>query len=317
MAGQKVTNQRPDIEDFLVSRNITFEYVSGLSASRFDRERSLRNQARLGVPLNKEVVKRYAEAIEGGDRMPPVLAHEERDKLVILDGNHRLNASIEAGAPLDAYICSGSAQMLMLLTFEANAKHGLPSSEEDRLHHALFLVDNGVSEREAATRLQVPRAALARASLQQRANRRADDAGILRTQWEALPVSTRNRLAGINTDEGFKAAVELARDARLTTEEVQAIVTSLNETRSGARQARMVESVRDGMKARIAESVLTGTGKRGGSPQSRLAMAVGQMIGLPEPDRFAAEVPEMQRPDLVKKLDEATERIAAIRKALT
>lgn len=318
----RATNQRPDIEEYLTKRGVEWEFVSELSPARFDKERSLKNQARLGAPLNAGTVKRYSDAVENGDRFPPVLAHEDRGKLLILDGNHRLAAHADAGVPLDAYVCQASPQTLMLLTYEANTKHGLPSSEEDRIHHALFLMDSGLSEKEAATRLSLQRSSLRKAKAQQDSNRRADDAGILRARWEAVPASSRNRLAMILTDEGFKAAVELTLDAALTSEEVSHIVSNLNEVRSGQRQADMVKKVRDGMAARIADVALSGganrKGKRvSGSPSSRLAMALGQLGALPSPELFRGDVPEQLREDTVKKLDEAAEQIAAIKKALS
>ena len=318
MPPKKLTNQRPDIEKMLADRNIEFEFVAGLSTSRFNREASLKNQARLGAVLNQDVVDRYAQGVENGDYFPPVIAHEVKGKLVILDGNHRLNAHIKAGAPIDAYIVSGSGQALTLLTYEANAKHGLPSSEEDRLHHAMFLIGSGMRIGEAAKRLGVKETALRKKVMQDAADRRADDVGILRTRWESLPMSVRSRLGNINTDEGFKAMVELALDARLTAEEINKYVPIINETRSGGRQVAMVESVRDSFKARIAESAFTtGQGRRAGGAHSRLSMAVGQLVGLPEPSVFVDQVPEAMRPDVIKKIDEATDHLAALKKALS
>lgn len=313
-------NRRPDIEKYLDSRGVQYEFISDLSPARFDRDRSLHNQARLGKPLDMEVVKRYAAAMEAGEQFPPVLANEERGKLVILDGNHRLNASIDVNVPLDAYICTAATKTLMLLTFEANTKHGLPSSEDDRLHHALFLMDNGLTLKEAATRLGISQSRLRKASTYQDADRRADDAGILRNHWDAIPGSSRIRLAMINTDEGFKAAVELVRDAGLGAEEISKVVTHLNENRSGDTQRQMIKALRDGMAERVADVALGGAarpGKRATGPQSRLAMIVGQIVGLPPASAFATQIPEQLREDTIKKLDEASERIAEIKAALS
>jgi hypothetical protein len=318
MAPRKAaSNKRPDIEKMLAERNIEFEFIEGLSTSRFNREESLKNQARLGMTLNKETVERYVQAIDNGDQFPPVIAHEVKGKLVILDGNHRLNAHIQATAPIDAYICSGSGQALTMLTFEANAKHGLPSSEEDRLHHGLFLIDSGMRIGEAAKRLGVKENKLRTAVNQQLANRRAHEVGIPRPAWDALPVSIRSRLGNINTDEGFKAMAMLALDARLSADDINKYVPIINETRAAGRQVAMVESLRDNLKAQIAEAAFKGgQGKRAGSTHARLAMAVGQLVGLPEPSVIASQVPETMRPDVIRRLDEAADRIAAIKKAL-
>jgi hypothetical protein len=111
----------------------------------------------------------------------------------------------------------------------------------------------------------------------------------------------------------------LARDAGLGFDDVNTIVGHLNETRSGARQAKMVASVRDGMADRIQQTATTGAtypGKRAGSPRAKLGMATGQVLGLPEPQVFIDDFPDDVRAEMAKRIDEAIERLAAIREVL-
>src|SRR5664280_2391514 len=75
------------------------------------------------------------------------------------------------------------------------------------------------------------------------ADRRADEVGLLRNEWDSLLPAVRGRLLMIVTDEGFRAGAMLAHRARLSTTEVQKLVSEVNGTKSGARQAAMVKNI--------------------------------------------------------------------------
>lgn len=315
-------NRRDDIEKFLIGLGVSFTYKQDVSTKAFDAERSLRNQARLGEPLDITAVKRYTEALYAGDVFPPVLAQKGKDdSLLILDGNHRLRAHSDAGLPIDVYICEAPTQTLVLITFLANTKHGLPSKVEDRLHHALFLVDNGLTSTEAATRLNVPVADLRKAITKQNNARRADDAGIPRQQWEAIPAVIRSRLSNIATDEGLRAATNLVTVASLNSDEVYKLTTQMNQSRSGKRQAAIVAAMRSDLSDRVAEVAATGQTNRKGfrvsSPRSRLGSAIGLVSGLPPVSTFIAdEFPDDVKADLATRVDAAIDRLVEIRNIL-
>lgn len=312
------SNRRPDIEKFLIDLNVNFTYKQAMRTELIDLEASLRNQARLGVPLNTEAVKRYTEAVYAGDLFPPILVEKRGEAYVVLDGNHRCRAHTDAGARIDAYICEAPSQILVLITFMANAKHGLPSSLEDRIHHALFLHDSGLSAIDAAARLQIPVSEVRKAIQRQAGARRADDAGVLRTHWESLPASSRTRLGAIHTDEGFRAAVRLAMDAGLHSDQVQTLVGSMNSSRSGKRQAAIVAAMRSDLAEQIAEVQVSGLPNRKGSkataPRTRLASAVGMINALPDVEVYRnEEMPDQVLIDLSKRVDEAIDRLIELR----
>ena len=75
------------------------------------------------------------------------------------------------------------------------------------------------------------------------ADRRADEVGLLRNEWDSLRSAVRGRLLMIATDKGFRAGAMLAHWARLSTGEVQKLVSEVNGTKSGVRQAAMVKSI--------------------------------------------------------------------------
>lgn len=317
------TNRRQDIEDMLIENQVTHTYREGISTRQFDQEKGLRNQARLGKPLNEIVVAQYKEAIENGDIFPPLLVERQGDKYVALDGNHRLRAHAQAGEAVDVYICEGSRQQLTLLTFLGNSKHGLPSSTEDRLHHALHVVDNGMSQSEASRLFSVPKRDLAKAIAKQNANRRADDAGIRRPDWECIPVSARARLNNVHTDEGFRAAVKLTREAGLGTEDVFKMVGRMNETKNASRQVQIVDALRLQYSEHIAAVRTQGATNRPGkkaasSPRARLASVLGMLTALPPPEAYEAlDIPEDTLKDLVGKVDNALASLQALRGSLT
>ena len=63
------TRQHVDIENWLTSRFVEYEFFDDVNTSRFNRDESLRNQARF-EPLNTNTVNQYAEAMVRGDREP-------------------------------------------------------------------------------------------------------------------------------------------------------------------------------------------------------------------------------------------------------
>ena len=75
------------------------------------------------------------------------------------------------------------------------------------------------------------------------ADRRADEVGLLRNEWGSLLPAVRGRLLMIATNEGFRAAAMLAHRARLSTSAAVKLVSEVNGTKSGARQAAMVKNI--------------------------------------------------------------------------
>jgi hypothetical protein len=315
-------NRRTDIEEMLIKKGITFTYKPGMDTDQIDQDKSLNNQARLGNPLNAKTVQQYIEALQDGDVFPPLLVHKSRGaRYLVVDGNHRLAAHIQAGFNVDAYILEAkNPQVITLLSMTANTKHGLPNSPEERLQHALFMCDNGMSIPEAARAMNVARVELSRAVKKREAERRAAENGILATEWETLPTASRTRLLQVYTDEGFVEAYQLVRDAGLDSAEVVALVSRMNETKSATRQKGVVRAVRLELAERIEQIQVQGRGKKGrqpSSPRQRFAIALGSVQGLPDPTVFLQlDMPEDMRADFCKRTDEAIEQLQQIREAL-
>ena len=100
-----------------------------------------------------------------------------------------------------------------MLAFRANARYGVPNTEDERLSHAVYLMDSEVTLSQAAAVCMVSERALRTRWNKRRADRRADEVGLLRNEWDSLLPVVRGRPLMIATDEGFRAAAILAHRA--------------------------------------------------------------------------------------------------------
>ena len=326
--------RRPDIEDALSRQfHVEWDFVAGVSAEEFNVDASLANQARLEEPVNEDTVERYREAAERGDVFPAVVAYRpgraKAPLLVNIDGNHRLVAHMRAhegqGLPLAVYEVARATrpQIITLMTMSFNTKHGRPTSEKERIHHALYLIDNGSSADAAATAMNVPvrlvKAALARA----KADERAKEVGVDLREWHALTDGQRRRLIAVGTDEGFARAVHTTHAAGLGAEEVNELTALLNQSgRSAKRHNQIMDAEDDRLRERIqsngAGTMPTATQRRKVTPKARLSSVLGQVLSLPEDiDTLAATFSPAERDDAVQRVTDAYERLGKLLAALS
>lgn len=311
------------VEDYLDKKGVQWTFHPAVPVDQFDADKSLRNQARIAQPLDEKRVEQYAEDMRRGDEFPPVIAHGQPGKYVIADGNHRLAGATRAKRPLAVYHVVGDARTIVLITFEANTKHGLPTSEEERIQHALYLIDNGSSIPEAAQVLSLPRKTVEKASIARSTSDRFRDAKLPAGTVEKLTEPIRRRLANISTDEGFAAAVNLAADAGMASNEVWELVTNVNLLRSSDKQVAFVQEQRENVWGERIAATGGGVFKRGqrtplNTPKARLG-AVTTIIGnLPEDmDEITKAWVGPERDEMAKKMRATARRLNEIAKALT
>lgn len=304
------------IEDYLISKGVTWAFRPGIAPAGFDAEKSLRNQARF-VPVDENRVDSYAEAMRRGDKFPPVIAHGSR-LLVMADGNHRLQAALKSHKPLDVYDITGADSTLIVqIGYESNTKHGWPTSEAERIQQALWLIDNGASARNAAAALVVPHAAVIKASATRTTDQRFRAAGIPALSIEKLNERLKVRLAQVVTDEGFVALVDLAVRASLGHHEVMRLVTEINEFSSAARQVAYVQQQADMLQDAIAAAgggVIT---RKPQGPKSKIGIAMGQIDNLPDMETILAAYQGAERDEAAKRMRAAARRLNDIAKQLT
>jgi hypothetical protein len=306
-------------EKILTDREFDWEFVN-YDMSQIDVKRSRENQARIGKPIDDELVNQYVIALENGDVFPAiVLAEGGNRKALVVDGNHRDEAHRQAKeTKIWAYVIKGAPQAaITLLTYEANAKHGKMTSEHERLVQAMHLIDGNVSAEEAARRLGLPVSKVRDHASMNRVDQRADEVGISRVQWDQLPAGTKKRLGQITTDEGFTAASKLALDAKLPTAAITKIVSDLNQPnmRSSSKQAAHVSQLR----AVYRDTIQTGgdrskaqQGRQGRPPRVVYGMALQQLDVLPSAAMITARMTESEKAEWARRTEGGIERLKNI-----
>lgn len=273
--------RREEIEQWLEEKGVRWTYQTDVPVSQFDLKKGLRNQARINQVLNDTVVETYVEAMKRGDSFPAVLAYKDGSKYVTIDGNHRLAAADIAGCVIDVYVIAADTDptVIMLMTYEANAKHGLPNAVDERLRHAVFMIENaGASQESAAASLNLPKSAVSRAWQKHKADERSQAVGLLPREWEQLNPSTRIRIGSVQNDEIFSRMADLAYRAGLTADETDAAVRQINGTRSYNEQLKSVESLTDMYRSRVQASgggVIKASRTMG--PRRHLVMSMGHI----------------------------------------
>lgn len=244
--GAPTSNPMPNrderIEQWIESHGATWEFKN-IPISSIDKERSHRNQARFEA-LREETFIVYRDAMERGDQFPPIIVFKSGDDYVVIDGNHRVAGAELAGATeIGAYIVSGLGErQLQTMTFEANTKHGLPSSIEERTKHGVYLVDVGVTQRDAARLVNVPLHTLQYELTKARSERRLAALGVDR--WSNIGASTRARLDNIRSNVVFKAAAEVIVAGKMNNIVAGQLVTDVNKQSDETAQLAVVEEAR-------------------------------------------------------------------------
>jgi transposase len=286
MGVRHMSGKNASIEKYLKDKGVAFTFLEWVSPGSFDTKRSRENQARLGTPILEETKDRYVEALRNGDDFPPVIAYRlPSGQLEILDGNHRQAAHEELGQPMDVYLIDADTPPAVraLITFEANAKHGQPSTTQERLHHALYMVNNGKSVAKAAAMFGVPVHSLQKLTTLGNATRRAEDCGIPAKKWESIPTASQLKLNTVITDEGYIEAVKLTVDADLNAKQVSDMVRELNESKSAARQKAVAQALRESAAPAIQQTATSSSRPAGqhktatSTPRGRVNLAMGQI----------------------------------------
>ena len=260
------------LEDYLDSKGVKWTFHPGLETAQFDVDKSLNNQVRF-EPVDPKRVDKYAEDMRRGDKFPPTVSHGRMGKLVQADGVHRLMASIQAKRPVDTYVIQGDARAITLISHELNARHGLNTTEDERVAAALSL----------------PRALLNKASQRRTTDQRFKDNKIPALVIEKLSETVKWRLSQVNTDEGFVALTDLVYKAALNSDAVFELVTEINELRSSDKQVAWVEQRKKDMLGEISASgggVFTRAAK---GPRQKVNLALTNILNLDEDITVLAE----------------------------
>lgn len=318
MTEQPTEVRRADIEAWLTERAVDWRFEPELPIIRINEKLSLANQARL-EPLNQEVVDRYTADLERGDVFPPVLALETgnaRAKVRLLGGNHRLRAHTKAGREtIAAYVLKAEPEMAMRLTYEDNRRHGLQPTDSERIVQGLHLLGMGWTLDAAAACVGLTGPRLSQERTMANAMQRASELGVDMDGFGGLQRWSRYALGRLRSDPVFAEACGLAITARLSLDEVKALVQQLDEAKSDKDAFEILGLEHETLQSRIQR---TGGGKikKVRTPRAVLLTSMREIR-----NRTAAAVvgsipsPEA-RAEMRKEVDNTIAHLEGVKKAL-
>lgn len=258
----------PIIEQALESEpNLKWEYVSSVRLDRFDKSKSLGNQARILKAITLEKVRRFRDALLAGQDFPAVIAYRDGDKYVIIDGNHRLEAFELAGRlHIDVYVVdTKDADERLLLTFMMNGLNGDPNTEEETDYHAIVLFRRGFTAKDIAAKFGISRRRVEDAIVEDDGHSRAVKLGV-KSPWAKFPSrEARVRVQrDLFMDSVFADVVRLVAKYSLGTKDIKALTEKLLSFTSEQAQLDYLHKLaRDLKKEQEAQRGMTK--RRGGS----------------------------------------------------
>lgn len=198
-------------EAFLDRFDCIYEHDAKLDLDDIDLSASITNQARFDA-IHPATVDRYTEAVADGAVFPPVIVRRvvrpngDR-KHVVLSGNHRVRAHIDARCgTIDAYLVDCDDLTALEISYADNATHGLPTTDAERVAHALVLVERGRSIEQAARVVGISRYKID-ARLKSTAQERRAARCRIPAEFARLPTSTQATLSSVKEDKVFVALV--------------------------------------------------------------------------------------------------------------
>jgi hypothetical protein len=222
-----------------------FDYkLEVIDLARVNRAESKRNQARIAHPINEDQVILYAEAMKNGDSFPPLVVYLTESGYIVMDGNHRVAAfDLCDETTAQAYVVKKpSNAQVQAFTYEANTKHGMPTTLHDRIRQAISMVNLGASAVDAAKQLGVPLNTLRSALDNAKAEQRFQELGI--KKFDRLSSSARRRLDNIHSNVVLRAAAELALEAGMSSEDITTLAKAINGVRNERDQLAIVAQER-------------------------------------------------------------------------
>lgn len=237
----------PKTEKLLDAELVDYEYLEDVPLDWFDADLSLRNQARIDPPLFPETVTQYVEAMRDGAEFPALVGYFQSDEsIVLVDGNHRLHAHLKHGTEqIDVYVVDAAPDVIQALTYMANATHGRPPSDEERIQHGIHLKDLGYSVKDAARVVAISEGRLTTEWGHEQLIRRARKLQVEKP-FNSLKRGVRKRLGPISNDNTFKALVSfLAASKGLTEIEVGNLINSVKDQGTEEAQLQSIVEFRD------------------------------------------------------------------------
>lgn len=248
------TNRNIAYEEIFTAYGVEFEYVRELPLA--DITRHPESQIRLQA-ANPTRVMQYVTKIKAGSEPPPFTVYEDGfEGYRVTDANHRVAAFLHpsvdrAFAP--AYVLRGiSEEMSRWIGAALNGLSGLPLSSGEievgiKTGLGLDLKPETIARAIGASPSKVNR--IIRIN---KFNARADALGLL---TDGIVDTLRDKFSSIDDDSVFKAAVELQRDAEMSTAEWTAkdtgVLNLLKQATGEKDRLRVLQDARDARESSI------------------------------------------------------------------
>lgn len=235
-----MATQHPQTERWLESYGVTGAQLATIPLERIDIPASHANQARLtGEPINEEVALGYGLSMERGDVFPPIIVTPTAKGYLVIDGNHRVaGTQLAKKDEIDAYVITNvTTPQRMLLTFDANTRHGYRTTTNERIQQALALVANGVTTKAAAEALNLPTDRLVSIVGGRETERQLTEAGI---NTSKLTMAHFTRLGSLRSHPVRIAAAKWFDEQKVGTVEASATIAALNNLHSEAEQLAFI-----------------------------------------------------------------------------
>ncbi len=289
------TGRDPRTEKWLDAHGIPFRFEPRWPLADIDVPRSLANQARIGDPLDAEVVDQYENDYRNGDAFPPLVLHlpsPQARKAVTLGGNHRTAGASKAGlSHHPAYVVTGlDPDVALKVSYADNRTHGARLTRQDRMRQAAHLVATGSSQKEAAAVVGISQADVSRAISIAEGSKRAAVEG-LASVWDQLPHGHQVILAVIRLDVAFAEALRVVADAKLTQPEVRQLANAVNGARTEEKALQILGSAREEHAGAIQVRLGKGAAQRHGPTEYGSVNAAVSAILNADPSRVYLSAP--------------------------
>lgn len=302
-----------EVEGWLRARGANFLRCMLIPVVNFDERASRNNQAR-PAPIHPETVDRYALAMRRGERFPPLVAYRTSDKstsFIIISGNHRLAAGKKAGLKgLPTYVLASDTkpELIILLTVEANARHGKEVSTEWRVKQALNLVEVGWKIETACEAAQISTQLLSTYKGAYAADERARRLKI--TRFSDLGVKARKNLDGLRMDNVFMQAAITALDTDMNVGEIQALVREIKKHPSEAEQISHIGMVAD-ERRKVAEQqkLLQRSSHVVNNPKQSLITGIGKIMHCDGPTLVRTLITDSEKQEVWDRLAKVADKV--------
>lgn len=279
------------IEQALKNQGVEFTYLPRVEREQIDSNKGLRNQARLELPLDDELVKDYVTMRKDGMEPPAlVLWRPGKGKYIPADGNHRIAAGDEEDVKeYDAYVLSTTDPMVVdRISWRINnLVNGKQNTRAEILEHAkTFVRKYGQLQKEAAKEWGISFGVLS-------ASLRVDE---IRNQLLAAAVPARKipddkiRALAPFQDMGedlLVAAANLTMECGLKAEDIRSMLEKVRRARTSEAKMEALTAFRvsDLVTARKAET-------KGGKLKVERTPRVQLLALLRQQERFLEKYPD-------------------------